>query len=119
MKIRDHRDLQVWQRLMKLAERVYALVKNFPADERYALGDQLRRAAVSVPSNIAEGAAYQSTKDFIRFLSIARGSLAEMETQLMLASNLGLAKKQDTELLIVEIGELVRMLTALQRSLKD
>ena len=81
----DYRELEVWQMSMKLCEQVYGLVRQFPADERYALGDQLRRAAVSIPSNIAEGNGRDSKTDYARFLSISRGSLFEVQTQLELA----------------------------------
>jgi len=81
----DYRELEVWQMSMELCEQVYSLVRQFPSDERYALGDQLRRAAVSIPSNIAEGNGRDSKSDYARFLSIARGSLFEVQTQLELA----------------------------------
>ena len=81
----DYRELEVWQMSMELCEQVYGLVRHFPADERYALGDQLRRAVVSIPSNIAEGNGRDSKSDYARFLSIARGSLFEVQTQLELA----------------------------------
>ena len=74
---------------MELAEKVYLLVKALPKEETYALSDQMRRAAVSIPSNIAEGHARQSQKEFLQFLCIARGSRAELETQLLLAQRLG------------------------------
>jgi four helix bundle protein len=84
----DYRELEVWQMSMELCEQVYGLVRQFPSDERYALGDQLRRAAVSIPSNIAEGNGRDSKSDYARFLSIARGSLFEVQTQLELAERL-------------------------------
>ena len=84
----DYRELEVWQMSMELCEHVYGLVRQFPSDERYALGDQLRRAAVSIPSNIAEGNGRDSKSDYARFLSIARGSLFEVQTQLELAERL-------------------------------
>jgi four helix bundle protein len=87
--VRTFHDLQIWQRSMELAEAVYAGTTSFPADERFGLTNQMRRAAVSVPSNIAEGHARQSRSDYIRLLRIARGSLAELETQTELATRLG------------------------------
>lgn len=81
----DYRELDVWKMSMELCEQVYGLVRHFPTDERYALGDQLRRAVVSIPSNIAEGNGRDSKSDYARFLSIARGSLFEVQTQLELA----------------------------------
>lgn len=86
---KSYKELIVWQKSMKLAEKVYLLVKALPREETYALSDQIRRAAVSIPSNIAEGHARQSQKEFLQFLCIARGSRAELETQLLLAQRLG------------------------------
>ena len=85
---RAHERLEVWQDAMHLVELVYAATANFPADERFGLTAQIRRSAVSVPSNIAEGAARRSTPEYQRFLSIARGSLSEMSTQLQIAIRL-------------------------------
>ena len=85
MKINDYRDLIVWRKAMDLAAEVHLLSKAFPRDELYGLTSQVRRAAVSAPSNIAEGQARQSTAEFLNFLSIAQGSLAEVDTQLLLA----------------------------------
>ena len=85
---RRHYDLMAWQEGMKLAEAVYALTTGFPADERFGLTGQIRRAAVSVPSNIAEGAARITKKEFLHFLAIARGSLSELDTQLILSRKL-------------------------------
>jgi four helix bundle protein len=87
--IHSFRDLTVWQKAMTLVEKVYGISKHFPADERYGLTSQLRRASVSVPSNIAEGYGRHSTRDYIRFLQIALGSLNEMQTQLELGVRLG------------------------------
>lgn len=88
MQVRSYKDLIVWQKAMDLVELVYHLTKLFPKDEQYGLSNQLRRAAVSIPSNIAEGQARNSTAEFRNFLSIARGSLAELETQLLIAERL-------------------------------
>jgi four helix bundle protein len=84
-----YKDLIVWQKAMDLTEMVYQATKAFPREELYGLTNQVRRAAVSIPSNIAEGQARQSTAEFRNFLSLARGSLAEVETQLMIAQRLG------------------------------
>lgn len=81
----SYKDLLVWQKAMDLVDEVYRLVRQLPGDEKYALGDQLRRAAVSVPSNIAEGFGRESVKDYVHFLTIARGSLYEVSTQLEIA----------------------------------
>ena len=86
---RKHHDLHVWQEAMLLVKDIYAVTKQFPREEIYALTSQMRRAAVSIPSNISEGAARTSTKEFLQFLSIARGSLSELETQVILTEDLG------------------------------
>lgn len=84
----DFRDLKVWEEAMGLAEEVYRVTATFPLEERFGLAAQARRAAVSVPSCIAEGNARSSTRDYLRFLSMAKGSLAELHTQMLLASRL-------------------------------
>jgi len=89
-----HRQLTVWQLAVDAVTEIYALTRTFPKDERYGLTDQIRRAAVSIPSNIAEGAARQGNKEFIQFLYIALGSCAEVETQLVIASNLNYTDAQ-------------------------
>lgn len=106
------KDLIVWQRAMELVKKVYFLTKTFPADERYALTDQIRRAVVSIPSNIAEGSGRSSNADYSHFLAIARGSLYEIMTQLQVAVDLGYISEITPELndLINEIG---RILTAM------
>jgi four helix bundle protein len=83
-----HKRLEVWTRSMMLVTEIYHISKNFPADEKFGLTNQIRRASVSIPSNIAEGAARQTNKEFVQFLYIALGSCAEVETQLMIAQNL-------------------------------
>ena len=93
-KPKSYKDLLIWQKGMALAKFVYKLSARFPVDERYGLISQVRRAAVSVPSNIAEGQARHTTKEFLQFLSHAQGSLAEVETQLMLSVDLGFAGKK-------------------------
>src|SRR3989344_5154634 len=90
----SHRDLIVWQKSMKLVSLVYTFSKEFPADERYGLTSQMRRAAVSVPSNIAEGRSRSSRKDFAQFLHISLGSVAELETQIEIAKNLSFGHNQ-------------------------
>ena len=86
---RKHHDLHVWQESMALTKEIYTATGHFPREEIYALTNQMRRAAVSIPSNIAEGAARTSNKEFLQFLSIARGSLSELETQVILSEDLG------------------------------
>jgi four helix bundle protein len=91
MTVRRYSDLLAWQKAMELVEEVYNITKGFPQDERYGLTNQIRKAAVSIPSNIAEGQS-RGSRDFIRFLSIAHGSLSEVETQMEIALRLGYAK---------------------------
>ena len=102
-------DLVVWQRAMELVQQVYVLSKKFPADERYALTDQLRRAVVSIPSNIAEGSGRSSNADYAHFLSIARGSLYETMTQLRIAIDLGYIPElsEDINSKIDEVGRML------------
>jgi len=111
--MRPHHRLRVWQDSMALARRVYELTSAFPADERFGLVAQMRRCAVSVPSNIAEGAARSSRKEFMHFLHVARGSLSELDTQLRLAHDLGFA---DTSVLLGEVESLFALLAGLIRS---
>ena len=106
-----YKELSVWQKSMQLVKAVYALTKKFPADERYALSDQLRRAVVSIPSNIAEGNGRSSNKDYAHFLAIARGSLYETMTQLEIAESLGFIEI-DQELISLAI-EIRKMLGAM------
>ncbi|EPR74779.1 23Sr RNA [Winogradskyella psychrotolerans RS-3] len=91
-----HKDLEVYKLSLNLVEEIYKLTKGFPSSENFGLTSQLRRAAVSLPSNIAEGSSRGSTKDFIRFLNIASGSLAEIETQLVIAERIGYITFDDT-----------------------
>lgn len=117
MEIRDYRDLKVWQRAMELAQAVYVATQSMPKEESYGLTSQMRRAAVSVASNIAEGSARRSKPEFARFINIASGSLAELETQLLLAHRIGyIAEPQAIFNHTEEIG---KMLYALQRSLTE
>jgi four helix bundle protein len=112
-------DLVVWQRAMLVVRAVYDISRGFPADERFGLTSQLRRAAVSIPSNIAEGHERQSTADYIRFVSIAEGSLAEVRTQLLIARDLGYCSDSHIEPTMRDLNEIRRMLNGLRRSLHE
>ena len=92
---RAHHDLRVWQEAMELVKMIYQSSSSFPESENFGLKSQIRRAAISVPSNIAEGAARTSAKEFLQFLSISRGSLSEVETQILISKNLGYLKNPD------------------------
>ena len=94
--IRNHKDLEVWKKSMDLVSDIYKITESFPNKELYGLTNQIRRAAVSVPSNIAEGAARNSKKEFIQFLYIALGSLSELETQIIIANRLEYLNNLDT-----------------------
>ena len=117
-RIQSHRDLTVWQLGMDLTEGVYQLTRAFPKDETYGLSSQVRRAAISVPANIAEGNARSSTKEYLHLLSIAVGSLAEVETYLDLALRLQYGNPTFVERLQGMVGEERRMLRGLQRALR-
>lgn len=116
MKVKTYEELEVWQVAMQLAERVYALQKQLPKEETYGLGDQIRRAVVSVPSNIAEGFGRDSTADFIHFLHIARGSLFETRTQLELAKRLGYLQVSNE--IAATMDSVARLLNGLIRALR-
>ena len=110
-----HRDLKVWQKSMELVLRVYKITRDLPNSEKYGLISQMQRSAVSVPSNIAEGAGRSSPKEYVRFLDIAKGSLSELETQLIIMNDL---YQYDTTEMVEGDLKLIRvMLTNLQRSI--
>jgi four helix bundle protein len=116
-KAKHYKELLVWQKGMSLAKGVYGLTARFPTDERFGLVSQMRRAAVSVPSNIAEGQARHGTREFLQFLSHASGSLAELETQLLLSIEMKYCVKNDAESVAGLISELQKMIAALRRTL--
>jgi four helix bundle protein len=109
-----HRDLVVWQRAMKLVKDIYGQTAGFPRHELYGLASQLRRAAVSVPSNLAEGASRNSRGEFRQFIGNARGSLAEVETQVEIARELGYIPEDIAKRMLVEVDEISRMLAELR-----
>jgi len=113
VEIRSYRDLIVWQKAMVLTRQVYEISKQFPSDERFGLTQQLRRSAVSVPSNIAEGSGRGTTLDYVRFLHMARGSLFEAQTQLELADTLGFTAETSLQSLLPLCNEIERMLNSL------
>ena len=115
--VRSYRDLRVWQQAMNLAEATYRATEGFPDDERYGLVSQLRRAAVSVASNLAEGHP-RSLGDYLRHLLVSSASLTEMETQFILSARLGFLSPEQTESLLEACDEIGRMLGGLRKSLR-
>lgn len=117
--LKHYKELKVWQKSYKMCLEIYRVTKNFPNEEKYGLTSQIRRAAVSVPSNIAEGYGRKTTSEYIHALYIAYGSNCELETQLLLSGDLAYITQEDMNKLIQDIGEIERMLKALIKSLKD
>lgn len=117
MGVKSYQELIVWQKSMAVAKMIYSLVKKLPKEELFALSDQMRRAAVSIPSNIAEGQARNSTKEFLQFLAIARGSKAELETQLLLCVQVNYLAPSDISEVMVQLQEVGKMLHALTKTL--
>lgn len=117
--VRSYRDLVVWQKGMALAEDCYRLTRTFPREEMYGLVGQIRRAAASVPANIAEGQGREQTGTFIQFLRISQGSLKELETHLLLSSRVELTDDSSVAPLLAQCDGLGRMLRALIRSLEQ
>ena len=118
MQVRSYRDLEVWQKAMVLVEECYRASTSFPPAEMYGLTNQLRRAAVSVPANIAEGHARQYTREFIQQLSIAYASLAELETHIQIAARLGFFRDGGESRLLAKCGEVGRLINGLRRALR-
>lgn len=118
-KVQSHRDLKVWQKAMDLAVEIYRLAAKFPHSETYRLVGQITRAAASVPANIAEGHARATRRDFANFVAIAKGSLMETETFLMLAVRLNYVAENEASVALSLITENSKMLTALRNRLKE
>jgi four helix bundle protein len=116
MTIRNYADLIAWQKAMALAESVYKTTSNMPREELYGLTSQMRRAAVSIPSNIAEGEGRRPHGEFLHMLSISYGSLRELETQTVLANRLSFIQDNDARTVMEECGEVGRLLNGLMKS---
>ena len=116
--MKDYKELITWQKGMLLAEELYKITAMLPKEERFGLSDQLRRAGVSIPSNVAEGFGRESSNEYVRFLKIARGSLYEVETQLYLCINVGLIQKSQTASAFALCAEIGKMLTTTIRTLQ-
>ena len=115
----NYKELIVWQKSITLVKGIYAVTRTFPPEEKYGLTSQIRRSSVSVPSNIAEGQARRTTKDFIRFISNAEGSLAECETQLIIAVELNFCTESEVCAEFGLMTEIRKMLNALRRRLTE
>ncbi len=118
-KVSTHRDLDVWKKSIDFTTSIYKISKKFPDDEKYGLANQIRRAAVSIPSNIAEGAARQSNKEFIQFLYVALGSSTELETQLIISKKLDYLNDGEFEDLNEKLNNISKMLLGLIRYQKS
>ena len=117
--MKTHKDLDVWKKSIDFVTVVYKLTKGFPIEEKYGLTNQIRRSAVSIPSNIAEGAARNYDKEFIQFLYIALGSAAEIETQLIIACNLEFISKEELEQLVLQQETIAKLILGLIKYLKN
>lgn len=113
----DFQNLQIWQKSMQLTVAVYKLVRLLPKEENYGLSDQMRRASVSIPSNIAEGYSRNSDREFLHFLNIANGSRAELQTQLLLCVQLEYLTEKQISAVKEQCEEIGRMITALRKKL--
>lgn len=114
----NYKDLLIWQKAMQVAKETYLLVKKLPKEELYVMGDQMRRAAISIPSNIAEGYGRLSDKEFLRFLSIARGSKAELETQLQLCVEVQLLTNEDIASVSLKLDELGKIIYSFMKTIQ-
>ncbi len=113
------KDLKVWQKAIDFTTLLYAKTKNFPNDERFGLISQMRRAAVSIPSNVSEGAGQGGKKEFAHFLSIAQGSAFELETQIIVSKNLDYLNQESKDELLKNLSEIQRMVYALRKRLLE
>ena len=112
-KVKSYKDLIVWQKSMDLVIEIYKLVKKLPKEETYSLSDQMRRAVVSIPSNIAEGYARKTTKEYLKFLSIANGSRTELETQLIICNKIGYLNEKEIEVAMQKSTEIGKMISTI------
>ncbi len=117
--LKNYKELNVWQKSYELCLKIYQITAKFPNEERYGLTSQIRRSVVSIPSNIAEGYGRKTTLDYIRMLYISYGSVCELETQILLAGDLGFIDKGELDTAKKDIAEIERMLKALIKSLEN
>ena len=117
MKVKDYKELLVWQKGIDIVDKIYLATDSFPHDEQYGLSNQMRRAAVSVPSNIAEGFVRQYTKEYVQFLHVPLGSCAELDTQLIISQRRKIIPEEKIQELSEELNHEMRMLVSLIRKL--
>ena len=116
--MKTHKDLKVWQRSLEFVTLIYTMTKNYPQSEKFGLTNQIRRSAVSIPSNIAEGSARNHNKEFIQFLYIALSSASELDTQIRISRNLEFLNEQLSRSLLEELDSISKMIQGLIRSVK-
>lgn len=114
MAVKNYKELVVWQKAMDAVKQIYFLIKKLPKEEMFGLSDQMRRCAVSIPSNIAEGQQRKSTGEFSKFIDYAQGSRAELETQLMICVSVGYLTQKDIDEPLITLDEINKMLSSLQ-----
>lgn len=115
----NFKELKIWQKGRSIVKEIYLTVSNFPPEEKFALTSQMKRAVISIPSNIAEGAGRKTDKDFLRFLDIANGSAFELETHLYLAFDLDFIDEETLNNLIINIEEIEKMIYGFKKTLKE
>lgn len=117
--MRPHEKLDVWKKAIAMVTTVYDVTRTFPSEEKFGLTSQIRRAGVSIPANIAEGAARLSDKEFCRFLSVAQGSASELETELLIAKNLGYLSADDYDRVYNDVNVIARMIVGLSKTIRS
>ena len=117
--MKTHKDLDVWKRSLEFVMDIYKISRNFPKEEMYGITSQIRRSAVSIPSNISEGAARSSDKEFAHFISISLGSIAETETQLIITRNLGYISEVDFNQLEIKLTEIRKLALGLKKFINE
>ncbi|MCH8517810.1 MAG: four helix bundle protein [Cyclobacteriaceae bacterium] len=117
--MRTHRDFEAWKKSVDFVASIYDFTKSFPKEETYGLSSQIRRSAVSIPSNIAEGAARKNDKEFIQFLYVALGSAAELETQLIISNKIQISDQGEINVLLESLEEISKMIFGLIKFLKN
>ncbi len=119
MAVKSYTELLIWKKAIQITKGIYTLVRTLPKEELYGLSDQMRRSSISIASNIAEGQERNTTTEFIRFLSIAQGSRAELETQLIIGKEIGYFREEDINPLMEQLSELGKMTNSLITTIKN